>query len=113
MAPTKPARVHATAGTNYRGPLGVSPLARAALDNGVPFADVQAYCEGRRVADPELQAAWYEALNAPPEVFGSLTEALVTHCEHMRTDTVLDAALARSVAGRELERARLWWQGAL
>ncbi len=39
----------------------ISPLARAALDNGVSFADVQAYVEGQ-ANDDEHQAAWLGVL---------------------------------------------------
>lgn len=90
----------------------ITPLARAALDNGVSFADVQAYCEGRGVDDPESLAAWYEAVNVPAQ--DETTPALSALVTSMITDTILDAALARSVlAEGTIEHARLWWLGVL
>lgn len=92
--------------------LGISPLARAALDNGVPFADVEAYCKAQRITDPELPAAWYEAVNVPSTY--PHTAALDAHVTEMVTDTLLEGALVRSIlAVGTIEHARLWWQGVL
>lgn len=92
--------------------LRVTPLARAALENGVSFEDVRAYCASKRITDPNLPAAWYEACNAPPAT--ELTPRLAAHITEMITDTRLEGALARSVlAEGTIEHARLWWRGVL
>lgn len=86
----------------------ITPLARAALMNGVSFEDVQAYCEGQPDA---YTTEWYETLVVPP-LWAS--DAYNAHVLEMRTDTVLDAALAKSVlAEGSIEHARLWWLGVL
>ncbi len=89
----------------------VSHLARAALENGVSFADVEAYCAGRRVDDPALKSAWYELVNLPTLAYE--TPALFECRQTMRVDTALDAALMRSAMAKGIEHARLWWRGVL
>ena len=92
--------------------MNVTPLARAALDNGVSFADVQAYVESRTRYTELAASAWYEAVNVP-EVMPA-TPALAAHVTEMVTDTLLEGALLKSViASGSLAAARLWWRGVL
>ena len=63
MRPTVPATVD-QALTEIR-PL-ITPLARAALDNGVSFEDVSAYVQGTRGADDCLRAWFHTYGKAPP-----------------------------------------------
>lgn len=105
-----PSSLEQCLGRTYRG-ARVTPLARAALDNGIAFEDVQAYCEAQGETRPDRWAAWYEALIEP---VSPTTPALDRHVEAMRLDTALDAALARSVlAEGSIAHARLWWLGVL
>lgn len=67
----------------------LTPLARAALENGVSFADVQAYV-GRLP----------ERIPLLPEDYDS-------------ADALLDLALAKSVDARGVARSRVWWAGVL
>lgn len=104
---------HAPSGVRTRDP--ISTLARAALDNGVSFEDVQAYVESQRV-EPSLrnacETAWYEAVNVPS--VAPATPALAAHVTEMVTDTLLEGALVRSVlAIGTVAHARLWWRGVL
>ncbi len=83
----------------------VSPLARAALDNGIAFDDVAAYCEG----NTRIAALVYES-------FCSLEGAPGGLLENTRADCQLDAALARSFLAQcdgSVAAARLWWLGVL
>ncbi len=90
----------------------ISPLARAALDNGVSFADVQAYCEAQGLGNETLVADWYEACNVPTLPY--CTPALQAHVTEMITDTLLEGALLRSVLSiGTVAHARLWWRGVL
>ncbi len=81
---------------SYETRAQITPLARAALQNGVAFDDVAAYCEGRNTKAP---------------TFGECDEI---------ADMALDQALERSAAAmyakepaKNLEAARLWWRGVL
>lgn len=81
----------------------ISPLARAALANGVSFEDVQAYCEACETR-PDLFALLSVSLGAGVDALAE---------EQLNSD-FLDAALARSVlAEGTIEHARLWWRGVL
>lgn len=94
-------------------PYRLTPLARAALANGVSFDDVQAYVTGQRVErDAEYcEAVWYEACNVPAIKH---TQALAQHVGDMCLDTILEGALLRSVLAKgTIEHARLWWGGVL
>lgn len=109
-APLAQTLSHAPSGVRTRDP--ISPLARAALDNGVSFADVQAYVEASRVSADEWAAPLYEALNVP--CVAPATPALQAHVTEMVTDTLLEGALVRSVlAIGTVAHARLWWRGVL
>lgn len=86
----------------YKRPT-LSPLARAALANGVSFEDVQAYCEACETR-PDLFALLSVSLGAGVDALAE---------EQLNSD-FLDAALARSVlAEGTIEHARLWWRGVL
>ncbi len=87
-----------------------SPLARAALENGVTYEDVQAYCTASQMTD-DWHARWYEACNVPS--VAPATPALDAHVRDMITDTKLEGALVRSVLAKGVEHARLWWLGVL
>lgn len=109
---TKPATNPAPELARVQSGLRLTPLARAAFDNGVAFDDVKAYCEAQHVSDQELAAAWYEAVNLPAN--DVTTPALAAHVTKMVTDTLLEGALLRSVlAIGTVEHARLWWRGVL
>ncbi len=74
----------------------ISPLMRAALDNGVSFENVSAYCEAHvRSTGRSLEGLYYESLV-------------------MSEPEPLEAALLRSVLAQgTIEHARLWWRGVL
>jgi hypothetical protein len=85
----------------------VSPLARAALDNGVSFDDVQAYCEGHNNA--RMSARFYETFVSLAGEPGGLLESERVECK-------LDGALARSFLAQtdgSIAAARVWWFGVL
>lgn len=80
----------------------LSPLARAALENGVSFDDVAAYC----MSSGRFAVSLYETLTSLESPSGWFDE--------IRIDAALDGALARSVlAEGTIEHARLWWRGVL
>jgi hypothetical protein len=84
----------------------ISPLARAALDNGVSFDDVYAYLHD---AHKPIAGMVTLALNNPRYADWPERQALVQ-------DITLDAALARSFLAQcdgSVAAARLWWQGVL
>ena len=84
----------------------VSPLARAALDNGVSFADVEAYCNGCK--GEQLASIIYELLLAYDDAPSSTSP--------VRASAALDGALTRSfLAQRDgsIAGARVWWLGVL
>ncbi len=106
MKTTTPAQAPTTPAPSYTRQLdarqrrhGFSPLVRAALDNGLPFADVEAYATRAPERAPVCDGP---VCDGP----GTLDAEL--------TDAALDAALARSVlAAGSIEHARLWWRGVL
>jgi hypothetical protein len=86
----------------------LTPLATAALRNGVAFEDVHAYLTG--IGCPQAEdiatSIWQEMLIATGEDRARDAE--------FATDVALEGALARSVAASgSIEHARLFWRGVL
>ncbi len=81
---------------------GFTPLVRAALDNGIDYASVEAYA----LRGPERVPALEPVCDLSRDLSRDLDAEL--------TDAALDAALARSVlAVGTIEHARLFWRGVL
>ena len=83
----------------------LSPLARAALANGVAFDDVYAY-ERARTCDSVIDLALACGIR-----FEAIADEVL---DSMRFEIALEDALARSVLAQgTIEHARLWWWGVL
>lgn len=79
----------------------ISPLARAALDNGIDFESVEMYVLSRMTEAERNQVL-------AGNLYGAMFQA--------DDQQALDAALARSFLAQldgSVAAARLWWQGAL
>lgn len=72
----------------------VTPLQRAALDNGLAFDIV-------------------DKLHAWGQAGGLGAETLARLLTDVQTDAALEEALNRSACAREPERSKLWWHGVL
>ncbi len=98
-------------GRSKREGQGLSPLARAALANGVAFDDVYAYLlDGNK----PLASAIYEALVIPEVIESSTGARGCVDMSALEVDVTLESALARSVLAQgTIEHARLWWRGVL